>query len=401
MKTLANRSLVCVLGITASSLFPGCGPGINLLTCSLDDSFKTVDTFQLVDGSTASPHSMAIDSKGRVFVGGRALNGTNKAVVRFSDDGGDTWTTGPEWANGLASPSVNAIAVDSDDVIYALVSIDASEQVKIASSTDHGQNWTISAGYQYSGGNDTIGQAMVWSDGALYVAASMSDGTHAHWGVLKSTDSGASWEVLDDFGTVTTSAYIPYSIAKRGDRILVVGMVLNVDDFSGWLVRTSANDGSTWTTAQSSNGTASSLATGHAAFIDPFDRLFAGGSVELSSIRKASLRWSDNGSDWTTTNTELFDDSFNQVQTILSDLQGQLLAVGSAVDRTDDDDQYWVRRSTDQGESWESLASFKVVGTAQAGYGGAALAPDGSLYLAGGNNSDTSFHWYVYKLGCK
>src|SRR5690349_18965566 len=78
------------------------------LTVSAQD-WRTVDDFALA-GADAEAHGVAIDSAGRIYVVGIA-NG--HAIVRYSADGGTTWSTRDDFVYPSESRSLfNAITID-------------------------------------------------------------------------------------------------------------------------------------------------------------------------------------------------------------------------------------------------------------------------------------------------
>ncbi len=185
--------------------------------------------------------------------------------IYHSTDGGETWEARD---NGVASEgrSVRGITIDPNDpeTIYAGVEVASAAwagknitrrfdltQGEVYKSVDGGQSWRRI----WSGDNLA---RYIWVDPRdskrLYVStgifdrdAANSDIPHGEWGgvgILRSTDGGATWEVLDERNGLG-GRYVPSLFMHPEDPDMLLAAVTGTGDTPGaYLTR---NGGDTWT----------------------------------------------------------------------------------------------------------------------------------------------------------
>lgn len=216
-------------------------------------TWATVDDFQLNAGEGSRATAIASDSNGNLYVVGEGVSASQYYwVARKSSDGGDNWETVDQFQLSSGRYSLAAsVATDANGSIYAAGVGENGSSIStwlVRRSDDSGATWTTSDSYLYTAGYlSGAKEISVSGSGGIYVAGEGSDATSTHWIVRKSSDSGASWELIDDYlgdGEGVSPASI--SAGRDGD-LVVIGQVTQAgQDHDSWLVRSSQDDGATW-----------------------------------------------------------------------------------------------------------------------------------------------------------
>ena len=126
------------------------------------------------------------------------------------------------------------------------------------------------------------------SSGSIYVVGSASvpfkSGSRAHWIARKSTDGGNSWTTVDGYQLEADNSSQARAFVTDANGNLFVAGQGNQGVYGGtsspehWVVRKSADRGSSWTTVDVFQyGDYSTVPNAIAA--DPFGRVFVGGSA--------------------------------------------------------------------------------------------------------------------------
>ncbi|MBI3555296.1 MAG: hypothetical protein HY074_03400 [Deltaproteobacteria bacterium] len=220
-----------------------------------------------------------------------------------------------------------------------------------------GADWSTADDFLPSGWTGATGdgvRAMARdSYGTVYAAGGMTeDGSHFHWLVRGSDDSGESWHSLDDVVTATASNSAMAMAVAPDDTLYVAGLVPSAG--GTWTVRRSSDLGGTWTTADSFNPGSGSGATGIA--IDSQGVIFVvGNAIVAGKSHLVTRSSSDNGATWATV------DDFQLNGAISS------FGAGGGVDDSDNifalgfetSGHWFARRSIDGGATWTTVDSFQ------------------------------------------
>jgi len=145
------------------------GTGANRIVRANTDA--TIDTgFVYGTGFSAGVNSIAIDSNGKIYVGGgyTTYNGTAASrIVRLNGDG--TIDTGFVYGTGFNTGTVNTIAIDSNGKIYmggGFTSYNGTEANRIISLNSDG---TVNTGFVYGTGlNNTTNFIKIGSSDKIY-----------------------------------------------------------------------------------------------------------------------------------------------------------------------------------------------------------------------------------------
>lgn len=164
-----------------------------------------------------------------VFVsGGASLVSGGSTTFRSTDDG-QSWTPA---LDGAYSPAAFDLARTADGNVYAAT----GDGVFV--TPDGGLTWTRA-------GDDLIGAPVhgvaIAPDGSLYAYSEVASTAGGH--LFRSTDDGASWEVVLEDADFSIGAFVDASAVDAAGRVYAGGMSFLVEP----IVMVSTDGGTTWT----------------------------------------------------------------------------------------------------------------------------------------------------------
>ncbi len=283
--------------------------------------WATVDEFTYSTSvAGAEAYNVWTDSLGRIIAQGAGFDASDVSrwVTRLSSDKGDSWSTLDDYAyvNGyeaFAAFNQTGPAVDRNGAWYIVgTGSDATARHwLVRKSTDQGASWSVVLDYQYAPGQPSSPRTIyVDSNQDLYAGGQAADASGVgHWVVLRSSDFGASWAVVDDFQLAPSqTAQVKGLIVLEGRILLVTGGAADAGGVNRWVTRRSSDRGATWETVDLISSTASNAQT---EILEDAQRyLYIGGYIGLSPNRNPTLRRSnDRGVTWSTVD-ELTGDSY-------------------------------------------------------------------------------------------
>ncbi len=196
--------------------------------------------------------------------------------------------------------------------------------------------------------------------------------------VKKSTDGGATWSVVDTFSNGEAAPFYEYN-AITSDR---VGNLYAVGDGNGWFARRSLDGGSSWSTVDTLAGIAHGVATD------------AAGNVYVAGDNSANQSWivrkgTGTGTSWSTVDT-FSPGGYGSARAVLCHPTAGIFITGTGYGggRKGADQQWYVRRSLDNGATWTTVDAY--LGGSSRGIG---MDSYGSVYVVGINAN----HWIVRK----
>lgn len=282
---------------------------------------------------------------------------------------------------------------------------DGGGRCLVRKSTDQGATWTTVDDYGEGGVTVNCNYSHIVGNGSgtLYYAAvsyASDSNSNRHWLARKSTDNGATWSNCGSFNDSTANDGITWAIGLDGAGNLYVGGEMN--SYSGgyvdphWKVRKSTDGCATWSEVDSIAG--SYL---HDLLVTPAGTLYATGTVAVSGqgFLWRTKRSTNGGSTWSTAD-EYGGLGVTQGDGLALDASGTLLAAGRI---TQGDTVRFIRRSTDNGASWsianrEAFTDPKFVGDSLSKLPLVSPAA-GVFYQAEANSfsNDNTTHWVVRK----
>jgi len=150
-----------------------------LMQGSLSGSTSTWSPTSLA-GAFDRVTALAIDASGNIYAGASSLDVNSGGGIYKSTDGGSSWTAA---TSGIASTSIDAIAIDPDNIgdVFAIAG------GKIYVSGNGGTSWTALS--QTVGASGSLAIAATSSVVTIYAGSST--------GLLYSTNYGASWTSIN------------------------------------------------------------------------------------------------------------------------------------------------------------------------------------------------------------
>ena len=272
---------------------------------TLAQDWQTVDDFALAGGD-AEAHGVAVDAAGRIYVAGTA-NG--HAIVRYSADGGLSWST-------------------RDDFVYP------------------------------SQANNVFNAITINHQGDVFVGGASG----GHWIVRRSTDQGGTWQIVDDFYTPMNGPGNPgtngavYSLSNDGQgHVYGAGLMRETGpSYNNWWVRGSDIGGTNWNSKLL-------LFSGYANVSQitwAGEDVYVTGSASDSVVDTGLIvRSSDFGTTWTTN----FASTSEAYSAITSDPGGNIYAAG--IGSTSNTNDWLVRKAAPGGTNWTILDRFSYSGS--------------------------------------
>jgi hypothetical protein len=254
-----------------------CGAVAFLTHTTSGQTWQTVDDYQLLPGNECAVRAMGKDPLGNLYAAGYAAidaNYDNAAVIKKSSDGGATWSVIDAFVYPATAPYCEYLAFTSDAAGTLYAAGDywdndvTDEHWFVRRSLDDGMNWTtvdvITGAFP-----EEANAVATDSAGNVYVAGRVTtaaDTLHPSWIVRKSADHGTSWSTVDTFNPgagasawgVLCHPTAGIFVAGYGTATRGTGRRITTQGY--WYVRRSQDGGATWTTVDAyAGGSASGI----------------------------------------------------------------------------------------------------------------------------------------------
>ena len=227
-------------------------------------TWQTVDDFQYTAGKGAVALGAGLDTQGNLYTAGWADDAANiqHALVMRSSDQGVTWATIEDFNY---RPGTNTcfygFGVDPAQNLYAvgLATMGSLDHWIVRKSADHGATWTtaddfvpdsgVSDGRNWASGVAVDGAGNVYVVGMAHQRVGKSSYPYQFWVVRKSSNAGATWTTVDQYGYPNAPESVANAVLATSAGLFVCGLsVATSGRGPQWVVRKSANAGTTWTT---------------------------------------------------------------------------------------------------------------------------------------------------------
>ena len=389
--------------------------------------WQTVDDYQHTPGKMARAWATGLDAQGNLYTAGQAYDAANvrHALVMRSSDQGATWATIEDFNY---RPGTNtyflSFAVDPAQNLYAVGVADMSANPVysrwhwiVRKSTDHGATWATADDFVpdtgASDGRNTASGVAVDAAGNVYVVGMVhqrvgkSSYPYEFWVVRKSSNAGATWTTVDQYGYPNAPESLANAVLATPAGLFVCGLsVATSGRGPQWVVRKSANAGTTWTTVDNFYSS-TAFNQPNALTADAAGNLYVGGFSDINTAGSYSHYWvvrkgSNGGTSWQTADAFRYFPypttfTANDALGMGTDALGNVYAVGSGTDANRVG--HWVVRATaNQGASWVTVDDFQYASGQYSAAHGFGLDAAGNVHVCGtGTDPVSGGHWLVRK----
>ncbi|MFT3837797.1 MAG: sialidase family protein [Myxococcaceae bacterium] len=235
------------------------------------------------------------------------------------------------------------------------------------------------------------------SNGRIIVAGGANALNNAgHWLVRRSANGGTSWSTVDDFADPTTPASWANAATTVGNSVMVGGVHNeSPQNWSHWIVRQSSNQAQTWTTISDVPG----IMYGDSVLAmdtEPSGAVWAAGyNYDGTGYRWQVRRRSATGTTWT-----LVDDQSGGyamwAATVVAPSNNTAYVAGYSWPSMSSAATWIVRKTTNGGQSWTVVDSFtNGTGNSCAARGATYSSQEHAIYIVGNCTSSASagYHW--------
>ena len=253
--------------------------------------------------------------------------------------------------------------------------------------------WQTVGDFQYAPGFTTdvcgLGEDAA---GNLYAAGAGRDAAGVyHATVMKRSSGSADWAMADDFTLAAATGQTNYEEVKADGHgnVFAVGRGVDSTNTAHWIVRRSADAGTTWTTVDDFQYAPGRLSWAQAVTVDAAGAVFVAGYCREAgpSLRD---RWivrksADAGATWTTVESFVYGSgNRTQAHDVVVGASG-VYVVGLGT--TNRGERWLVRRSTDGGATWGTLDDFQLAAGANSVPKAVSVDDAGRVFVCGSGTS--------------
>jgi hypothetical protein len=386
-------------------------------------TWQTVDDFQYTAGKGAIALGAGLDTQGNLYTAGWAYDAANiqHALVMRSSDQGVTWATIEDYNY---RPGTNTcfygFGVDPAQNLYAVglaTMTGTPNHWIVRKSADHGATWTTaddfvpdsgaSDGRNVASGVAADGAGNVYVVGMVHQRVGKSSYPYQFWVVRKSGDAGATWTTVDQYGYPNAPESVASAVLATPAGLFVCGLsVATSSRGPQWVVRKSANAGTTWTTVDNFYSS-TAFNQPYALTADAAGNVYVGGFSDINATGSYAHYWlvrkgTNGGASWQTVDAFRYFPypitfAANGALAMGTDALGNVYAVGGGTDANRV--CHWVVRATaNQGASWVTVDDFEDVSGKSSIPHCFGLDAVGDVYVGGfGRDSANVPHWLLRK----
>lgn len=327
---------------------------------------------QNLDGTSYQIQDLAVSSDGNylVWVG---VSGVSTPIVYISSDAGSNWASSNSGCTGWYH---NSVVVDSLKTILATCDYPLPTTVGYVRRKTLAGVWT-----QAKSDNNKIGRVLVQAGEKIFLLSNSE--------IVRTDDSGASWASpvsAPGMANESLQANLKSIVATSNNTSLYA--VGNQHDgiFSSGIIYKSSDSGNNWV-LDNSYGSAMDVSFSSIAQSPVTETLIAGGQLgNFWTIHHNS------GTGWNSVDGPNLGGSAN-LSNISTNSVGHFFAIGHY--KSGAYDKWYVRESTDDGQSWSVKDDYRYDATkGSAAFGSA--SSESVLYVVGyGIDASDKYHWLV------
>jgi hypothetical protein len=368
-------------------------------TCPHPGTWQVVDDFNLADTQHSFGKKLLAGADSKLWLVGSASSEVNRSrlLTRVSTDHGATWTSSDlyEGFGSTYNTYGYALAQTSDGWLYVAGAGQGPEprqtnENALIRRSATGETWALADNYQLVRAHSTFafGVGVAESDIVWWAGSGEDENGVTHMLVTRMDDAKQYWvNVVTDFTIADGKAsYATGLTVGAASRVYVTGAAKDAGDVKHWIVRRSADGGTTWTTLDDF-----SLVTGKEAeagkLVEAEDGTLYVVGIGLDAddhYRWVVRKSSNDGASWTTVDDYEYGPvhGYTFPHDIMVDRDGTVWTVGEATD--DLNYKHWiVRKSSDGGATWSVMDDWRYHAATSSLAHGVARDADGVLYVTG------------------
>ena len=252
----------------------------------------------------------------------------------------------------------------------------------VRTSLDGGQSWVpLDSGWQLSSGASTRAMGFAADHtGNLFVCGNATDSKGRVSLILrKSSDQGVSWQP-QTIGVAVALHYLPANSQNQGG-LFAAGRIGS----NGWGVQRSRDTGNTWTTVDSWMVSKAGDTVATAIASDPQGNLYVAGHGKKGTTSPYGWyvrRSSDGGNTWQMLLTDFSTGGDSLVNDVAVDTTGNLWVVG-AVNGADSTTEIWAMQRWNQISGWSGPMYLYGNPAPRSHARGASANPNGGIFVTG------------------
>lgn len=375
--------------------------------CDYTAAWSTSDDFEYVAGKDCRSTAIAADTSGNLYAAGYCANGSDAifGIVRKSTDQGATWSTVLDYQNGGNDSYFLSIAITSTGVVFVAGYVDkVTDMWLVIKTTNGGNSWTVMDEYLGITAESAAAQTItVDSSNNIYVIGTETQTTDTCWTARKSTDGGSTWSsIIDDCGPSNVWSANVISVPTDGTVLMGFAELASFGPVSSrWNLKTLDFTGLTATALATYQESSKKNAQPLTFVTDSLGRYYLGGfSNDVSNYRYWTVRSSsDFGANWTT--IDHYQAVSQKTATANASVRSSSTVFVSGFADNASNIKQWITRSAGANQSFSTIDTYQLDSANHSASHGITKDSSSNIFASGyGTDSSAIKHWIVRKLSC-